>query len=134
MERADAERPHMGLTSWEHYPDGKIQKYDVSVAKNYLSQDELQALERIVSMYLDYAEYQAGRHIPMTMEDWAVRLDRFPEFNEHEILQDSGRVTHEIAKSFAESQFEKYRIVQDKLFQSDFDRFLELTEDAEKLK
>ena len=134
MERADAEQPHMGLTSWERYPDGKIQKYDVSIAKNYLSQDELQALERIVSMYLDYAEYQAGRHIPMTMEDWAARLDRFLEFNEHEILQDSGRVTHEIAKSFAESQFEKYRIVQDKLFQSDFDRFLELAEDADKLK
>ena len=134
VERADAERPHMGLTSWELYPDGKIQKYDVSVAKNYLSQDELQALERIVSMYLDYAEYQAGRHIPMTMEDWAVRLDRFLEFNEHAILRDSGRVTHEIAKSFAESQFEKYRIVQDKLFQSDFDRFLELAEDADKLK
>ena len=109
VERADAERPHMGLTSWEHYPDGKIQKY--SVAKNYLSQDELQALERNVSM---------------TMEDWAVRLDRFLEFNEHEILQDSGQVTHEIAKSFAESQFEKYRIIQDKQFQSDFDRFLEL--------
>lgn len=134
VERADAGRPHMGLTSWEHYPDGKIQKYDVSVAKNYLSQYELQALERIVSMYLDYAEYQAGRHIPMTMEDWAVRLDRFLEFNEHEILQDSGRVTHEIAKSFAESQFEKYRIVQDTLFQSDFDRFLELAENVDKLK
>lgn len=134
MERADAERPHMGLTSWEHYPDGKIQKYDVSVAKNYLSQDELQALERIVSMYLDYAEYQAGRHIPMTMEDWAVRLDRFLEFNEHEILQDSGRVTHEIAKSFAESQSEIYRIVQDKLFRSDFNRFLDLTEGADQLK
>lgn len=134
VERADAEQPHMDLTSWEHYPDGKIQEYDVSVAKNYLSQDELQALERIVSMYLDYAEYQARRHIPMTMEDWAVRLDRFLEFNEHEILQDSGRVTHEIATSFAESQFEKYRIVQDKLFQSDFDRFLEMAADAEKLK
>ena len=134
MERADAERPHMGLTSWEHYPDGKIQKYDMSVAKNYLSQDELQALERIVSMYLDYAEYQAGRHIPITMEDWAVRLDCFLEFNEQEILQDSGRVTHEIAKSFAESQFEKHRIVQDKLFRSDFDRFLELAEGAAQLK
>lgn len=134
VERANSDRSHMGLTSWEHYPDGKIQKYDVSVAKNYLSQNELQALEQIVSMYLDYAEYQAGRHIPMTMEDWAVRLDRFLEFNEHEILQDSGRVTHEIAKSFAESQFEKYRIVQDKLFQSDFDRFLKLSENADKLK
>lgn len=134
MERADAEQPHMGLTSWELYHDGKIQKYDVSVAKNYLSQEKPQSLERIVSMYLDYAEYQAGRRIPMTMEDWAVRLDRFLEFNEHEILQDSGRVTHEIAKSFAESQFEKYRIVQDKLFQSDFDRFLELAAEADKLK
>ena len=134
MDRANAEQPHMGLTCWEHCPDGKIQKYDVSVAKNYLSQDELQALERIVSMYLDYAEYQAGRHVPMTMEDWAVRLDRFLEFNEHEILQDSGRVTHEIAKSFAESQFEKYRIIQDKQFQSDFDRFLELAEGADQLK
>lgn len=133
MERDDAEQPNMGLISWEHYPDGKIQKFDVSIAKNYLSRDEMQALERIVSMYLDYAEYQAGRHIPMTMEDWAVRLDRFLQFNEHEILQDSGRVTHEIAKSFAESQFEN-RIVQDKLFQSDFDRFLELTEGADKLK
>lgn len=128
MERADAEKPHMGLTSWENYPDGKIQKYDVSIAKNYLSQDELTALERIVSLYLDYAEYQAGRHIPMTMQDWAERLNRFLEFNEHEILQDSGRVTHEIAKSFAESEFEKYRVIQDRLYESDFDRFLSLEE------
>ena len=130
MERADAEKPHMGLTSWEQYPDGKIQKYDVSIAKNYLSKEELQALERIVTMYLDYAEYQAGRHIPMTMQDWSQRLNRFLEFNEHEILHDTGRVTHEIAKAFAESEFEKYRVVQDQLFESDFDRFLALEEEV----
>ena len=128
MERADSEKPHMGLTSWENYPDGKIQKYDVSIAKNYLAEDELQGLRRIVSMYLDYAEHQASRHIPMTMEDWADRLNRFLEFNEHEILTDSGRVTHEIAKAFAESEFEKYRIIQDRLYESDFDRFVLLEE------
>ena len=128
VERANAEKPHMGLTSWEQYPNGKIQKYDVSIAKNYLSREELQALERIVTMYLDYAEYQAGRHIPMTMQDWSQRLNRFLEFNEHEILHDTGRVTHEIAKAFAESEFEKYRIVQDRMFESDFDHFLALEE------
>ena len=126
------EKPHMGLTSWEQYPDGKIQKYDVSIAKNYLSKEELQALERIVTMYLDYAEYQASRHIPMTMQDWSQRLNRFLEFNEHEILHDTGRVTHEIAKAFAESEFEKYRVVQDRLFESDFDRFLTLEKEAER--
>ena len=132
MERANAEKPHMGLTSWEQYPDGKIQKYNVSIAKNYLSKEELQALERIVTMYLDYAEYQASRHIPMTMQDWSQRLNRFLEFNEHEILHDTGRVTHEIAKAFAESEFEKYRVVQDRLFESDFDRFLTLEKEAER--
>lgn len=132
MERANAEKPHMGLTSWEQYPDGKIQKYDVSIAKNYLSKEELQALERIVTMYLDYAEYQASRHIPMTMQDWSQRLNRFLEFNEHEIFHDTGRVTHEIAKAFAESEFEKYRVVQDRLFESDFDRFLTLEKEAER--
>ena len=132
VERANAEKPHMGLTSWEQYPNGKIQKYDVSIAKNYLSREELQALERIVTMYLDYAEYQAGRHIPMTMQDWSQRLNRFLEFNEHEILHDTGRVTHEIAKAFAESEFEKYRIVQDRMFESDFDHFLALEEQAER--
>lgn len=132
VERANAEKPHMGLTSWEQYPNGKIQKYDVSIAKNYLSREELQALERIVTMYLDYAEYQAGRHIPMTMQDWSQRLNRFLEFNEHEILHDTGRVTHEIAKAFAKSEFEKYRIVQDRMFESDFDHFLALEEQAER--
>lgn len=130
MERANSEKPHMGLTTWENYPDGKIQKYDVSIAKNYLKEDELQGLRRIVTMYLDYAEHQASRHIPMTMEDWADRLNRFLEFNEHEILTDSGRVTHEIAKAFAESEFEKYRIIQDRLYESDFDRFVLLEEKA----
>lgn len=130
MERANSEKQHMGLTSWENYPDGKIQKYDVSIAKNYLAEDELQGLRRIVSMYLDYAEHQASRHIPMTMEDWADRLNRFLEFNEHEILTDSGRVTHEIAKAFAESEFEKYRIIQDRLYESDFDKFVMLEEKA----
>lgn len=129
IERANAERPHMGLTSWENYPDGKVQKYDVSIAKNYLSKDELAALERIVTLYLDYAEYQAGRHIPMTMEDWALRLNRFLEFNEHEVLHDTGRVTHEIAKAFAESEFEKYRLIQDRSYQSDFDRLLAESEE-----
>ena len=92
----------------------------------------MQALERIVTMYLDYAEYQASRHIPMTMQDWSQRLNRFLEFNEHEILHDTGRVTHEIAKAFAESEFEKYRVVQDRLFESDFDRFLTLEKEAER--
>ncbi len=124
MKRADSGKPHMGLTSWENYPDGKIQKYDVSIAKNYLAEDELQGLRRIVTMYLDYAEHQASRHIPMTMEDWSDRLNRFLEFNEHEILTDSGRVTHEIAKAFAESEFEKYRVIQDRLYESDFDKFV----------
>lgn len=132
MERADSEKPHMGLTSWENYPDGKIQKYDVSIAKNYLAEDELQGLRRIVTMYLDYAEHQASRHIPMTMEDWADRLNRFLEFNEHDILTDSGKVTHEIAKAFAESEFEKYRIIQDRLYESDFDRFVLLEEKTHK--
>ena len=132
MERADSEKPHMGLTSWENYPDGKIQKYDVSIAKNYLAEDELQGLRRIVTMYLDYAEHQASRHIPMTMEDWADRLNRFLEFNEHDILTDSGKVTHEIAKAFAETEFEKYRIIQDRLYESDFDRFVSLEEKTHK--
>ena len=124
MERADAKKTHMGLTTWRKAPDGKIEKSDVSIAKNYLSKDELRQLERFVTMYLDYAEFQAKRQIPMTMEDWAVRLNKFLDFNEVDILTDKGRVSAEIAKTFAESEFEKYRIVQDKLFKSDFDKFL----------
>ena len=125
MDRADAKKEHMGLTTWKDAPYGKIQKFDVSIAKNYLTNDELSLLERYVSMYLDYAEIQAEKQIPMTMEDWAKRLDAFLQFNEKEILTEPGKVTAEIAKSYAESEFEKYRIVQDKLFESDFDRFIE---------
>jgi len=132
--RANHTKPFMGLTSWAGFPDGKIQKYDVSIAKNYLEIEELDNLQRIVTMYLDYAEYQTLRKIPMTMEDWKKRLDAFLKFNEEEILNDAGRVTHEIAKSFAESEFEKYRIVQDRLFESDYDRFLRLENEVKQLK
>ncbi len=126
VERADAEKEHMGLTTWETAPDGKIVKSDVAIAKNYLSAEEMRYLERIVSLYLDYAELQAERKIPMSMEDWAKRLDGFLEFNGNEILTGPGKVSAEQAKLYAESQFEKYRVTQDRLFQSDFDRFLEL--------
>ena len=125
-ERANAQKDHMGLTTWESAPDGKIVKSDVTIAKNYLSEKEMNYLERIVSMYLDYAELQAERHIPMSMEDWAKRLDGFLEFNGDEILIGPGKISAEQAKLHAETEFEKYRIVQDRLFQSDFDRFLEL--------
>jgi len=124
-ERADAEKEHMGLTTWRNAPVGKIVKNDVTVAKNYLLLEEMDNLNRIVTMYLDYAESQAKRHIPMTMEDWASKLNAFLQFNEHEILQDSGKVTAEIAKAFAESEFEKYRIKQDQLFKNDFDKLLD---------
>lgn len=124
VERADHEKEHMGLTTWKNAPKGKIVKADVSIAKNYLLQTELTDLNQIVTMYLDYAERQARRHIPITMEDWAKRLDTFLQFNEEDILHDSGKVSAEVAKSFAESEFEKYRPIQDKLFESDFDRLL----------
>lgn len=127
VERANSEKPNMGLMNWRKSPNGKIEKSDVSIAKNYLSKEELDKLERIVTMYLDYAEFQAKKQIPMTMEDWAVRLNKFLDFNEMEILQDKGHITAEIAKTFAETEFEKYRVIQDKLFQSDFDLFLEET-------
>ena len=120
--RADSSAKNMGLTSWEGSPDGKILKTDVSVAKNYLSKDELQSLGRIVGAYLDLAEDRAQRKIPMTMEDWAKRLDEFLKFNEREILKDAGKISAEIAKDYAESEFEKYRIIQDRLFESDFDK------------
>ena len=130
MERANASKPYMGLTSWANFPDGKIQKYDVSIAKNYLEVKELSSLEMIVTMYLDYAEYQARRSVPMTMQDWRSRLDGFLQFNEHKILNDKGAVSHEIAKTFAESEFEKYRVVQDRLFESDFDRLVKSLGDS----
>ena len=121
--RADSQKENMGLTSWKGAPDSKIHKYDVVIAKNYLSETEIGQLERMVSAYLDLAEMQAMRHIPMTMEDWAKRIDKFINLFESPILQDSGKVSAEYAKEFAESEFEKYRIIQDRLFQSDFDRF-----------
>lgn len=126
VERANAEKEHMGLTSWEAYPDGKIQKYDVSVAKNYLEEKEIKQLERLVSSYLDYAEMQAERGIPMTMADWETRLNGFLTFMDYEVLKDAGKVSAEMAKLHAETEFEKYRVIQDKLYISDFDRFLEL--------
>jgi hypothetical protein len=131
VKRADSAKDRMGLTTWKNAPDGKILKPDVSVAKNYLTAKELNALDRIVGMYLDYAEDQAERNIPMTMEDWAGKLNAFLRFNEREILDNPGKVTQEIAKTFAESEYEKYRIVQDRLFESDFDRHIKkLLEDS----
>lgn len=124
MARADHTKEHMGLTSWRNAPDGKIVKADVSVAKNYLSVDEMQELNEIVTMYLDYATRQARRHIPMTMADWASKLDAFLQFNDAEVLRDKGKVTAAIAKAFAESEFEQYRVLQDRLYQSDFDRLM----------
>lgn len=132
-ERADADKPHMGLTTWAAAPEGKIVKSDVSVAKNYLSEKEMRSLERIVSAYLDLAEDRAERHIPMTMEDWAKRLDLFLMADDREVLQDAGKITAEIARAKAETEFEKYRVVQDRLFMSDFDKYmLELEENAKK--
>lgn len=125
--RADAEKEYMGLKTWKAAPKGKIQKFDVSIAKNYLTEKEIDFLNRLVFMYLDYAEIQAENHVPITMEDWAKRLDSFIEFNGRELLMDSGKVSAEQAKLYAETQFEKYRIIQDQLFESDFDRFLEET-------
>ena len=132
-ERADADKPHMGLTTWASAPDGKIVKSDVSIAKNYLREEEMRSLERIVSAYLDLAEDRAERHIPMTMEDWSKRLDLFLMAADREVLQDAGKITAEIAKAKAETEFEKYRVVQDRLFMSDFDKYmLELEENAKK--
>ena len=127
VERADSNKENMGLTSWENAPDGKILKADVVIAKNYLTKDEMDFMERLVSLYLDYAELQAKRKIPMSMEDWAKRLDGFLEFNGNEILTGPGKISAEEAKLHAETEYEKYRIIQDRLFESDFDRFLDET-------
>lgn len=123
VERANAEKEHMGLTTWENAPDGKIVKPDVSIAKNYLKESELEDMGRIVNSFLDLAEDMAKRHIPMTMEDWAKRIDKFLDLTDRPVLTDAGHVSAEQAKAYAETEFEKYRIIQDKLFQSDFDRF-----------
>lgn len=124
VDRASHKKENMGLTSWKNAPSGKIVKADVSVAKNYLLSNEITELNEIVTMYLDYANRQARRRIPMTMEDWASKLDAFLRFNDAEILQNKGKVTATIAKAFAESEFEKYRVLQDSLYQSDFDRLM----------
>ncbi len=129
--RADSTKKHMGLTTWKNAPHGKIVKSDVSIAKNYLIEKEIKSLDRFVTMYLDYAESQAERNIPMTMEDWAKKLNAFLQFNEKDILENAGKVTAAIAKEFAESEFDKYRIIQDRLFQSDFDRLTNSIKDDE---
>jgi len=123
VERANADKEHMGLTTWENAPEGKIVKTDVSIAKNYLKGNELEIMGRLVNAVLDMAEVMAKRHIPMTMEDWAKRIDMILEATDNAVLQDAGKITAEFAKTFAESEFDKYRVIQDRLFQSDFDRF-----------
>lgn len=123
VERANTEKKHMGQTTWKNAPEGKIVKTDVSIAKNYLKGNELEIMGRLVNATLDMAEVMANRHIPMTMEDWATRIDKILELTDNAVLQDAGTITAEFAKSFAESEFEKYRVIQDRLFQSDFDRF-----------
>lgn len=122
FKRADAAKPNMGLTTWKNAPKGKILKTDVTVAKNYLQQEEIDELNRIVTMYLDYAENQAKRNIPMSMADWVQKLDAFLQFNEYEILKNAGSISHEVAKKLAEDQYEKFRIEQDRLYESDFDK------------
>jgi hypothetical protein len=124
IERADHQKEFMGLTNWKKVPNGKILKSDVVVAKNYLSKEEIKSLNRIVTMYLDYAEDQAERNIPMTMKDWSQKLNAFLQFNERDILQNAGKVTAQIAKEFAISEFEKYKVIQDKSYKSDFDKLL----------
>lgn len=124
VNRANHKKTHMGLTNWKNSPNGKIIASDVIVAKNYLTKQELKSFERIVTMYLDYAEDQAERHIPMTMEDWKGKLDVFLQFNERDVLDNPGKVSNKVAESFALSELEKYRIIQDKLFESDFDKFM----------
>lgn len=125
VKRADSKKDNMGLTNWKDAPNGKIQQFDTIVAKNYLSDKELAQLQRLVSAYLDLAEDMAIREIPMTMSDWEERLNRFLATTDREILQDAGKITAEIAKAHALSEFEKYRIIQDNLFESDFDKFIE---------
>ena len=133
VERADHTKEHMGLTTWADAPDGKIKKSDVTIAKNYLSQDEMKQLNRMVTAYLDFAENMTLRHIPLTMQDWEKRLNSFIEMFDYGILQDAGKVAAEIAKLHAETEFEKYRVIQDRLFMSDFDKYmLELEENTKK--
>lgn len=127
-ERAKADKPNMGLTTWKNAPAGKILKTDIGIAKNYLSEKEIDELNRVVGMYLDYAENQARRQIPMTMKDWVSKLDAFLQFNEYNILKDAGRMSHEVALKLAEKEFDKFRVIQDKNFESDFDRMVKKVE------
>lgn len=120
--RADADKPHMGLTTWKNAPDGKVLASDVKVAKNYMVEMEIKESERLVTMYLDFAELQATRQVPMKMDDWAKKLDGFLQFNEYEILTNAGKVSHEVAKQLAETHYAKFRVEQDRLFESDFER------------
>lgn len=122
MDRASAERDNMGLQTWKNSPDGKVLKSDVSVAKNYLHEKEIKELERVVSMYLDYAENQAARNIPMKMADWVEKLDAFLQFNEHDLLQNAGKISSTVAKQLAHQEYDKFRVIQDQNFESDFDR------------
>jgi hypothetical protein len=131
INRASSEKKHMGLTNWKKAPMGKIIKSDVIIAKNYLNKEEIKFLNRIVTMYLDYAEHQAERRIPMTMQDWSSKLNVFLKFNDENILENAGKVTQKIAKEFAESEFEKYRVIQNKLFESDFDKLIKQTNETE---
>ncbi len=131
-ERADSTKPNMGLTIWKNAPEGKIRKPDVAVAKNYLAENEMTALNRIVTMYLDYAENQANKGVVMLMKDWVQKLDAFLQFNEEAVLKNAGKVTHEVAVALAEKEFEKYRIVQDKLYESDFDKVIKRIEEKKK--
>ncbi len=131
-QRANADKEHMGLTTWKKAPKGKIVKADVTIAKNYLTEPEIQGMNELVSMYLDYAKRQAEKHIPMTMEDWAKRLDAFLEFNNENILMDSGTISHIEAQTYAESEFEKYRVIQDAIYTSDFDLFAQAIEPTPK--
>ena len=124
FERANSEKEHMGLTTWQDAPNGKIKKLDVTIVKNYLTENEMKQLNRMVTAYLDFAEDMALRKIPLTMEDWENRLNRFIEMFEYGLLEDAGKVSAEIAKIHAETEFDKYRIVQDQLFESDYDRFI----------
>ena len=133
MERADSDKTNMGLTTWQDGPDGKIRKSDVSIAKNYLSEEEISSLNLIVTGYLDFAQSMAKRHIPMTMEDWEKRLNGFLVLWDREVLNDAGKVSAEMAKLHAESEWEKFRIIQDRLYQSDFDRFMQLEEERGRL-
>lgn len=134
MERADHKKEHMGLTTWSDAPDGKIKMSDVTIAKNYLSEFELSQLDRMVSAYLDFAETMTLRHIPLTMKDWETRLNGFIQMFDYGLLQDAGKVSAEIAKLYAETEFEKYRVIQDKLFLSDFDKYILELEETAKLK